>query len=256
MAMSPLLTSLGAFAIIFAGAFLGMFLRKTLPGHHLAGDTKDVVRLGTGLIGTIAALVLGLLISSANSTYQTKSTEVEQLTSSVVLLDRTLALYGPETNNARAILRKGVTTLVNRIWREDGSGDTRKVVPFVESNSAEALYLEVLKLNPPNEGQRLLQSRAIEALTDVGKARLLLFAQAGGSIPTPFLVVLVLWLTIIFMSFSLFADVNATTITALCIFALSASASLFLILELSQPFTGLMMIRSDSLREALTPLAS
>lgn len=113
--MSPLLTSLIAFAIIFAGAFLGMFMRKRLPGHHLSGDTKDVVRLGTGLIGTIAALVLGLLISSANSTYQTQSTEVEQLTANVVLLDRTLALYGPETDPIRIILRKGVVTLADRI---------------------------------------------------------------------------------------------------------------------------------------------
>jgi Protein of unknown function (DUF4239) len=254
--MSPLLTSLIAFAIILAGAFFGMIMRKKLPGHHLSGDTKDVVRLGTGLIGTIAALVLGLLISSANSSYQTQNTEVEQLTANVVLLDRTLALYGPETDNIRAILRKGVITLANRIWHDGGSNDTRKVVPFVESTSAELLYQEILKLVPLTESQRLLQSRAVEAVTDVGKARLLLFAKAGGSIPTPFLVVLVFWLTIIFMSFSLFADMNATTITALCIFALSASASLFLILELSQPFTGLMMIPSDSLRNALTSLGS
>jgi hypothetical protein len=254
--MSPLVTSLIAFAIIFAGAFIGMFMRQRLPGHHLSGDTKDVVRLGTGLIGTIAALVLGLLISSANSTYQTQSAEVEQLTANVVLLDRTLALYGQETNNIRAILRKGVVTLADRIWHENGSNDTRKVAPFVESASAELLYQEVLKLTPQNESQRQLQSRAIETVTDLGKARLLLFAKSAGSIPTPFLVVLVFWLTIIFISFSLFADMNATAITALCVFALSASASLFLILELSQPFTGLMMIPSDSLRNALTSITS
>jgi hypothetical protein len=212
--------------------------------------------LGTGLIGTIAALVLGLLISSANSTYQTQSAEVEQLTANVVLLDRTLALYGPETNNIRAILRKGVVTLADRIWHVGDSNDTRKVGPFVETTSAELLYQELLKLAPQNEGQRLLQSRAIEVVTDLGKVRLLLFAKVGGSIPTPFLVVLVFWLTIIFVNFSLFADMNATVITALCVFALSASASLFLILELSQPFTGLMMIPSDSLRNALTSISS
>ena len=113
-----------------------------------------------------------------------------------------------------------------------------------------------MNLSPQNESQRLFQARAIDATTEMGKTRLLLFAKAGGTIPAPFLVVLVFWLTIIFLSFSLFADINAVTITALCIFALSASASLFLILELSQPFTGLMMIPSDGLRHALTPLAS
>src|ERR1035438_3640861 len=110
LTMSPLVTSLIAFAIIFGGALLGMFMRKRLPGHHLSGDTKDVVRLGTGLIGTIAALVLSLLISSASSTYQNQSAEVEQLTANVALLDRTLALYGSETDPIRSILRKGVTT--------------------------------------------------------------------------------------------------------------------------------------------------
>jgi hypothetical protein len=153
--MSPLVTSLIAFAIIFAGAFLGMFIRNKLPGHHLSGDTKDFVRLGTGLIGTIAALVLGLLISSANSTYQTKSTEVEQLTANVALLDRTLALYGPETDTIRIILRKGVVTLVDRIWLENSSV-SRKVGPFVESTSAGLLYQDILKLSPQNEIQRLV----------------------------------------------------------------------------------------------------
>ena len=253
--MSPLLLSLIAFAIIFAGSFLGMFIRSRLPDHHLTGDTKDVVRLGTGLIGTLAALVLGLLISSANSTYETQSTEVKQLTSNIVLLDRTLALYGRETESIRIVLRESVVTLANRIWRENGS-DSRRVAPFVESAPAVSLYEDILKLSPQNEIQRLLQTRSIEVTNDVGKARLLLFARGGGSIPTPFLVVLVFWLTIIFASFSLFADMNVITLTALCIFALSASASLFLILELSQPFTGLMMIPSEPLRNALAPLVS
>jgi len=243
-----------AFAFIFGGTFFGMFLRDRLPGHHLSGDTKDVVRLGTGLIGTIAALVLGLLISSANSTYETQSTQVKQLTANIALLDRTLALYGPETGSVRNLLRQSVGTLADRIWRESGAG-SGKAEPFVESASAASLYDEILKLSPRNEAQRSLQARAIDATTDLGKARLLLFAKAGGSIPWPFLVVLISWLTIIFASFSLFADNNATTIAALCVFALSASASLFLILELSQPFTGLMMISSEPLRSVLAPLS-
>jgi len=207
------------------------------------------------LIGTIAALVLGLLISSANGTYQTQTADVEQLTANIVLLDRTLALYGSETDNTRILLRKGVDTLADSLWQRSGS-DSREIKPFVESNAAELLYRDILKLSPQNESQRLLQARAIEATMDLGKTRLLMFAKAGGSIPIPFLVVLVFWLTIIFISFSLFADVNAIAIAALCIFALSAAASLFLILELSQPFSGMMMISDGSLRHSLAPLGS
>jgi hypothetical protein len=252
--VSPLLMSVIAFACVLGGMVLGMFLRNRLPGHHLSGDTKDVVKLGTGLIGTIAALVLGLLIASANSTFQTQSGQVQQLTADVVLLDRTLAQYGPETDSVRNLLRRAVGSMADRIWREKGSA-SGKVAQFEASAAALSLYDETLKLSPRNETQRSLQARAIGTLQDLGKTRLLLFAEGGTAIPMPFLVVLVFWLAIIFASFSLFAAHNATTIVALCIFALSASAAIFLILELGEPFTGLMMISSEPLRNALTPLS-
>ncbi len=95
--MSPLLMSVIVFACVLGGMFFGVLLRSRLPEHHLSGATKDVVRLGSGLIGTIAALVLGLLIASANSTYETQSSQVQQLTADTVVLDRILAQYGPET---------------------------------------------------------------------------------------------------------------------------------------------------------------
>jgi hypothetical protein len=251
--MSPISLSLGACACVFGGTFLGMFLRSRLPGHHLSGDTKDVVRLGTGLIGTMAALVLGLLIASANSTYDTQSGQVRQLTANIVLLDFTLAQYGPETDSLRNVLRHAVATLADRIWRESSS-DPGRAETFEASAAALSFYDEILKLSPRNEAQRSLQARAIDASNEPAKTRLLLFAKTGGSIPMPFLVVLISWLTIIFASFSLFADNNATTIAALGLFALSASAAIFLILELSQPFTGLMMISSGPLRNALGPM--
>ena len=253
--MSPISLSLIAFACIFGGTFLGMFLRRKLPGHHLSGDTKDVVRLGTGLIGTMAALVLGLLIASANNTYVTQSGQIKQLTANIVFLDNILAQYGLETNSVRNLLRHAVTNLADRIWRENGA-DSGKGEAFEASAAALAFYDEVLKLPPRTEAQRALQAKAMDTSNDLAKTRLLLFATAGGSIPMPFLVILISWLTIIFASFSLFADNNATTTTALGLFALSAAASIFLILELSQPFTGLMAISGEQLRNALAPLGS
>jgi Protein of unknown function (DUF4239) len=253
--VSPLLMSVIAFGCVLGGTFFGIFLRHRLPEHHLSAATKDVVRLGTGLIGTIAGLVLGLLIASANSTYETQSTQVQQLTANIVLLDRTLAQYGPETDLARNLLRRGVASMADRIWRENGS-DSGKVAPFEASAAALSLYDEILKLSPRNEMQRSLQARALDTVQELGKTRLLLFAEAGMAIPIPFLVVLISWLTIIFASFSLFADNNGTTIVALGIFGVSASAAIFLILELGQPFTGLMTISSEPLRNALAPLST
>jgi hypothetical protein len=252
--MSPLLMSLIVFVCVFGSTFVGVFLRKKMPGEHLSGETKEVVRLGAGLISTIAGLVLGLLIASANGTFETASGEVKQLTANIVLLDRTLALYGAETAPARDLLRRSVATLADRIWRENSrkSGETES---FEESAAALSVYAEILRLSPQNEAQRSLQAKAIDVINDTAKTRLLLYTKVGGSIPMPFLAVLISWLAILFASYSLFANNNATTIAALCIFALSASAAIFLILELSEPFTGLMVISDEPLRNALPPLS-
>ncbi len=252
--MGPLLMSVIAFACIWGGAFFGMFLRNALPAHHLSDATKDVVKLGTGLIGTITGLVLGLLIASANSTFQTQSSQVQQMTANINVLDQILAQYGPEADSVRKLMRGVVPSMADRIWRENASpsGD---VAPFEASASALSLFDEILKLSPQNERQRSLQARAIGTLQEISRTRLLLFAEAGPAIPTPFLVVLIFWLAIIFTSFNLFADNNATTIVALGIFALSASAAIFLILELGHPFTGLMKLSSEPLRNALAPLS-
>jgi hypothetical protein len=251
--MNPLLTSLAAFISIFCGTFLGIFVRDKLPDRHLSGDTKDIVRQGTTLIATLASLVLGLLIASANGKYETESGRIRQLTANVVLLDNALELYGQETKPIRGLLRRETGALADRIWSENRPS-YGKPQPFEASSLGLSVYTEVLKLVPNTEAQRSLQARAIDTLIDIGKTRLLLFTDLGGTIPIPFLVVLVGWLALIFASISLFAESNVRTIAILCLFSFAASAAIFLILELSQPFVGLMMISDQPFRDALIAL--
>ena len=238
------------FACLSGGALLGMFL----PGHQLSTEDKDVVRLGTGLIGTIAALVLGLLIASAKTSYDTQSAQVRQLTANIVVLDYLLAQYGPEASASRTLLRRGVVLLADRMWLEN-SNDSAKAAPFVASHAAEVFHAQLHQLSPQNDAQRSLQARMIQITTDIAQTRLLLFSETGNSVPMPFLVVLIFWLTIIFSSFGLFAQPNAIAIGSLLIFALSAAGAIYMILELGQPFAGLMEISSAPLRNALAPLA-
>jgi Protein of unknown function (DUF4239) len=253
--MGSIAVSCVAFVCISCGAFLGSALRKLLPGHHLGPDAKDVVRLGTGLVGTIAALVLGLLIASAKNSFDTQRTQIRQLTANIILLDELLAQYGPETFTARDLLRSTVDILVDRIWRENSSGATN-VGPFKASTTGEEFYAKLLQLSPQNDAQRSLKARAIQVSTDLVQTRLLLFAQIDNSLPTPFLVVLIFWITIIFASFSLFAEQNPIVIGSLLIFALSATGAIFLVLEMGQAFSGLMQISNAPLRSALAPLHS
>jgi hypothetical protein len=253
--VSALLLSLITFVIILAGIFVGSLLRRTLPQHHLDEDAKDVVRLGTGLIGTIAALVLGLLIASAKSSYDTQSGQVQHVMADIVLLDQLLAQYGPEARPVRESMRQAVGPLAERLWRE-GSAVSATGAPFAATTAAEDVFTKIGELSPQTDAQRSLKERAIQASTDLAQTRLALFVQAGSSIPMPFLGVLVFWLAIIFASFSLFARLNPTLIAVLVVLALSASCALFLVLELSQPFAGLMQIPSAPLRNALPRLGT
>src|SRR5436190_24312783 len=98
-------TSLIVFACVFGGALAGLLAHALLPSHHLTSETKDVVKLGMGLVGTMAALVLGLLVASAKGAYDAQSAELTQMSANIMLLDRALALYGPETKEPRAVLR-------------------------------------------------------------------------------------------------------------------------------------------------------
>jgi len=239
------------FALTLGGIVLGGLLRTTLPQHHLSKDSQDVVRLGVGLIATIAALVLGLLIAAAKGSFDTQSGQVKQITADIILLDALLEQYGPDALPIRSEMRKVIGPFADRLWHETPAAAT---APFAMNASAESVYIAIQALSPRNDLQRSLQSRAAQVSTDLAQTRLLLFVESDSAIPAPFIAILAFWLIIIFASFSLFAALNVTVFTFLSLFALSASCAIFLILELSQPFTGLLMIPSTPLRNALAPL--
>ena len=251
--MNDLLMSLLVFALIFGGALVGMVVRPLLSEQHLHPDSRDVVKLATGLIGTLTALVLGLLIASAKSSFDQKTNQVRQMTASIILMDDLLAQYGPEAAPIRKLLRQSIQPLANRIWHEEEI-PTGNLVHFESSAESSAFENELERLSPSNDAQRSLQSRAIQTFTEGAQIRLQLFTQTGGSIPTPFLIILVFWLSAIFVSFTLFARTNLVVMASLFVCALSFACAIFLVLELDNPFTGLMGISSATLRSALLPL--
>jgi hypothetical protein len=249
--MSSLAISSIVFACVFGGALLGMFLRRALPDHHLGGDSKDTIKLGIGLIGTMGALVLGLMVGSAKSSYDAQKGGFTQMSARVILLDRVLARYGPEAKDAREMLRASVARLIDLIWPEDHSRPAQ-LDPM--ALGAEPVYDRLQALSPKNDAQAALKTQALNVATDINQTRWLLFQQLGRSFPTAFLVVLVCWFSIIFLGFGLFAPPNPTVITTLLLCALSVSGALFLILELDRPFDGFIQISSDTLRQALANL--
>lgn len=246
--MSALVVSAIIFLSTLGGIFLGTLLRRALPRHHLDEHVKDVVRLGVGLIATIAALVLGLLIAAAKGSFDTQTSHLRQITANLILLDNILAQYGPEARPVREQIRSTVGPFADRLWREKQAGQSG---PFETDGTAEQVHLKIQKLSPHDDVQRSLHSRAVQVSNDLAQVRFLLFVESENLIPIPFLAILAFWLMIIFTSFSLFSPLNVTVVTCLFLFALSAACAIFLILELSRPFTGLMSISSVPLRNAL-----
>jgi hypothetical protein len=248
--MSSLEISFITLAIVFGGALLGIGLRAVLPEQELAGESREVVKLGVGLIATMAALVLGLLIASDKSSFDTQNAELTEMASRVVLLDRILAHYGPEAKEARDELRSSVANSLNSL----SSKDARLSRQFGTSANGEVLFDEIQGLSPKDDMQRSIQSQALNIMLGLGQTRWLIAAQRGNSVSVPMLVVLVAWLTIIFISFGLFAPRNVTVVVSLLVSALSVSGAIFLILEMYSPYAGLIHVSGAPLRAAIANL--
>ena len=251
--MSGLAIASIMFGCVFGGALGGMFMRSVLPEHHLDDHSKNVVIPAMGLVATMAALVLGLLVASAKTSYDEQRSGLDQISSDLILVDATLALYGREAQEARDLLRRGVALGIQRIWPEDAS-QAPKAAPETIAEG-KSLYAKIQELSPANDTQRELRSQALEIAAALGRARWLLGAQQqSSSIAALFLVILVFWLTAVFASFGLFAPRNATVVATLFVSALSVSGAVFLILELAEPFDGAIQIPSDALRAALAQI--
>ena len=252
--MSSTAVAATVFGCTFLGALIGLLLHARLPDHHLDDNSKDVIKLVMGLIATVAALVLGLLISSAHRSYDAQEAEVQQLGVQLFQLDRTLEHFGQDASHARNLLYRLVSAEIEYASTNDGAGIATDK-PLQAQKEAAELFDRVANLSPKTDAQRFMQSQALRLLAGLGDTRLLLNEQARGSISWPFLVVLVFWLTVLFVGFGLFARKNPTVIAALFVGAISVAGAIFLILELNRPYGGVMQISIAPIRNALSQMS-
>jgi hypothetical protein len=242
-----------AFACIFGGALLGTFCHR-LVAQALSADVKDAMKQVIGLIGMMASLALGLLVASANGSFTARNDALDRIAADVVQLDRVLAGYGAEAQGVRESLRDMVASTIERVWPEEGSGRVRVATRTVPA-SVEGIQRKLYELSPDNEMQKNLQSRAVNLFDDVLQTRALALEKASRTIPTPFLVVMVFWLSMVLFGINLFVAPRGIVIASMFIGALCLSAAIFLILQLDSPFEGLMRLSSAPLRRALSMLA-
>ncbi|MCP3716301.1 hypothetical protein [Paraburkholderia sp. CNPSo 3281] len=241
------------FACVLSSALLGLYLHTMLPAHHLSDESVSVIKLTIGLIATMAALVLGLLISSAKNSFDAANAAVVRDATEIILLDRTLAQYGPDTQEIRALLKQSVATGIQKI----SSGDPGQLASMrspEELKRGEYIQRRLAELSPNSETQRRLQARAIQIAGEVLAMRELALLQAAGSTPMPLLLTLVLWLCIIFGSFGLFTSPNTTVVITFFMGAISTSIAIFLILEMNTPLGGIVAVSLAPVHEALSIL--
>jgi hypothetical protein len=250
--MNMILIFVILFIVLVGVALLGRRVRRYLPEEHLSADSRDAVKLAMGLVATMTALVLGLLINSAKGGYDTKRTEVIQMAAKVAFLNRVLVLYGPETAEARDELRAVVADAVQRMWPSERR-QSAQLLP--NEQLGDAFYVAIHRLSPRDDTQRALKTEAVTVMVDLGQLRLLLVAQSIPSISKPMLIILVSWLVVIFFGFSVVAPPNATTTLALVAAAFSVACAVFLILELDHPFGGVVRIPSEPMINVLNNLA-
>ena len=236
---------------IFGGALVGMWLHKVLPERHLDAASKDTVKLGAGLLATLAALVLGLLVSSAKTSFDAMNTGIAQAGAKVLLIDHLLADYGPETKDVREQLRRIIASSIDRIWPQE-KGRTGGLRAIESLDDAGKLYKAKLReLTPTNDFQKSRLTQAVQISDDVLQTRLLLMEGEQTNLPTTFIVVLIFWLTGLFITFGLFAPSNGVVMTVLLMCALSVSSAIFLILEMNRPLDGFIKASNAPLRKAV-----
>jgi len=248
--LSSLVISFVVFFCCCTSAAVGIVLHVWLPNHHFDTDSKDVVKSVMGIIATMSALVLSLLIASAKSSYDTQSNEIQQLAANVVQLDQALALYGPEAGDARKLLRQAVTAAHDRIWPIDDNRPAN-LDPAVSRGELQKFYIIMENLSPTTDTQRHAQSTALQLVAGLSHMRMLMFEQVDGTISWPLLVVLIFWVSVLFLGFGLFARFQVIVAATLLIGALSVASAVFLMLELNQPYQGLLRIPDTPVQAAL-----
>jgi hypothetical protein len=238
-------------ACLLAAVWIGMRLRRFLPEHHLSPHSRKIVELAMGLVATMSALLLGLLVNSAKTSYDTTRTQVMQKASKYALLDRLLVIYGPRAAEVRGKLPALIEESTRHTWPDDADipAQSKRVTEM-----GNAFYVAVLRLEARDDTERALKAQAVSLTLELGQLNSLMQAESTRSISKPMLVVVVLWLVMIFFAFSLIAPPNATANFALIASALCAAGAIFLILELDQPFSGLMRISSEPMLNVLRQL--
>jgi hypothetical protein len=236
------------FVLLAGAALLALWLHPRLPPSHRSKETADTVRLGIGMIATITALVLGLLISSVKGSFDQVSRDVQVFAAELILVDRALRFYGLGAEDARALLTRYTQWALQETW--PGKGGAVVVYDQAAGTLLDQTEAAILAL-PPNSQRPGLTDQAAAGIRDVVRRRWILIEESGSAVSPAVVAALALWLGLVFASFGYNAPRNGFVVAVLLVCAASVAGAIFLIVEMDGSFTGLIVVPSDSLQRAL-----
>ena len=249
--MSAPLIAFIIFACMLSGMMLGSYLRLVLPDDHTQADSKDILMTSAGMMATLIALIIGLLVTSAKSNYDDTTSGITQSGAKIITLDYYLSNYGSEAKVERELVRQATALAIERVWPSESMQGADLAKMEVATGMAN-VYSKIRELSPQNDSQKYLQSQALQIAADMMQSRWMLIEQSQTRLPMIFLVVLTFWLTVLFVQFGLLSPRNRTAKSTLLICALSVSGAIYLILELNNPLEGTIKVSSAPLLKALS----
>jgi hypothetical protein len=249
--LAPFITPLITLAALCGGWFFGSLIRDWLPDHHLRDDSREVVKTASGMIATLVALVVGLLVSSSKATFDQANESLTQAGAKVILLDQSLSRYGPDATPIRDRLKGMIQGVIDRLW-PSGHGAGEGLAVIEKGRRLDEIQYMIEQLNPNNELRRSIKAQALQMCNEVAQSRWLMIEKAQTALPTPFLVILIFWLTVLFASFGLLGPRNLTTVTCLFVCAISMAGAILLMIEMNRPFEGLIQASPAPLLKALS----
>lgn len=247
--MSSLTVTAIVLFCVLAGSLFGMWLGARLPEHHRSAELHDAVKLATGMLSVLAALVLGLLIASVKNSFDNTDFEIRHFAATLILLNQTLADYGPETAEPRAMLRHYTRLALADNWPEDEA--PVRMEDKEAGKLLDGVRTAVLRLPGGSPRRDALRADAASLVDDALKTRWLLIERSESSIQPLFLDILIAWITLIFVSFGYNAPRNATVATSFFLSAAALAGCILLIVEMDTPFEGLITVSSTPMRDAL-----
>jgi hypothetical protein len=248
--MTTILIAIAVLVLTFGSGMLGLFLQKRLPKEHMSSGSREMILAVIGLVTLLLALVLGTLVGNTYAFFAGQKTAIETLASRAILLDRALGQYGPETKPARDRMKEGITQSYELFWR-GGDADPKQLKVDVALTRWQPMADYLNSLEPTTTSQKQALSAASVNFGLMEQTRILMSLQLASPVAWSLLIVVVLWASFLFCGFCVLYGTNRTTIAALGLGAFAVATAVFLILDLSQPYSGMFRVPAGALEQTL-----